>query len=63
MVLSVRLVAWMGWIVAVPFIVLAWLTYFHPGLRPVFIAALAAAAVGMTALFVRARHHGTSADK
>ena len=52
---TIRRLAWMGWIVAIPLIILGWLTYLHPDLLPVLIAVVAATAVAMSALFVQAR--------
>lgn len=52
---TMRLVAWLGWIVAIPLIILGWLTYLHPDLLPVLITVMAASAVAMSALFVWTR--------
>ena len=57
---TLRRLAWVGWVVAVPLIILAWLTYLHPGLLPVFIAVMAATAAGMSALFVMAHRRRDS---
>lgn len=50
-----RLMVWMGWILAVPLAIIAWLTVFHPNLLPVFIGAGVATALAISALFVWAR--------
>jgi len=49
-----RLLAWVGWILAIPLIALGWLTYLHPDLLSVLIAVVAATAVVTSALSVRA---------
>lgn len=52
---TVRRLAWVGWIVAIPLIILGWLTYLHPDLLPVLIAVVAATAMVMSALVLIAR--------
>jgi len=47
-----RLLAWVGWLLAIPLSALGWLTYLHPDLLPVLIAVVAATAVVTSALFV-----------